>query len=484
MADVLILGAGLNGLSTAMILAHDGHTVTVLERDPGQPTGSPDALWATWERRGVNQFRLPHFMMPRWRALMERELPSVIHELERLGGLRLNMAGALPADATDGWQDGDERFETVTARRPILEAAVAAAATMAGLTIRRGVAVTGLVTGPPAIDGVPHVTGALIDDGSAIRADLVVDATGRRSPVGSMLEAVGGRRPYEEREDSGFIYYCRHFKSADGTVPSPQATLLEHGDSVSLLTLPSDNGTWSVAFTTSSRDRELRALRDERAWQRALALYPTAAHWGKGEPITGVDMIAAIEDRYRRFVVDDQPVATGLVAVGDAWACTNPSLGRGASIGMLHAVALRDLLREVEPDEPEKLVRRFDEVTEATVAPLYRMTVGFDRHRLAEIDGDIAGRPYHTDDPAWAIGKAMDAAKFRDPEVLRARMTIATLQATPPEVLATPGLLDKVIALGAGGPRYTIPSPTRAELLAAIAAAAEQRPGGQSCAST
>jgi 2-polyprenyl-6-methoxyphenol hydroxylase-like FAD-dependent oxidoreductase len=43
-------------------------------------------------------------------------------------------------------------------------------------------------------------------------------------------------------------------------------------------------------------------------------------------------------------VVDGEPVITGLAALGDAWACTNPSLGRGASIGLLHACALRDLL--------------------------------------------------------------------------------------------------------------------------------------------
>jgi 2-polyprenyl-6-methoxyphenol hydroxylase-like FAD-dependent oxidoreductase len=470
MADILILGAGLNGLSTAMLLASDGHEVTVLERDPGEPAGDADELWDTWERRGVNQFRLPHYMLPRWRVLVERELPPVIDALERLGALRVNSLDVIPAEFTNGLRDGDERFETITARRPVLEAAVTTAAVATpGVTIRRGVAVTGLVTGSPVMAGVPHVTGVLTDDGSAVRADLVVDATGRRSPVGSMLEAVGARRPYEEREDSGFVYYCRHFSSADGVFPSVRATILEHLDSVSVLTLPADNGTWSVALTTSARDRDLRALRDVDAWQAALALYPTAAHWGEGEPLTGVHVIAGIEDRYRRLVVDDQPLATGLVAVGDAWACTNPSLGRGTSIGLRHALGLRDLLREVEPNEPEKLVRRFDEATETTVTPLYRMTVGFDRHRLAEIDGDITGQPYRTDDPAWAITKAMDAAKFRDPDVLRARMLIGSMLATPPEVLATPGLLDKVIALGAGAPQYATPGPTRSELLAAIA---------------
>ncbi len=37
MAEILVLGAGLGGLSTAMLLARDGHQVTVLERDPAEP---------------------------------------------------------------------------------------------------------------------------------------------------------------------------------------------------------------------------------------------------------------------------------------------------------------------------------------------------------------------------------------------------------------------------------------------------------------
>ena len=56
--------------------------------------------------------------------------------------------------------------------------------------------------------------------------------------------------------------------------------------------------------------------------------------WRRSRTVTG------------RSCIDGEPVATGVVAVGDAWACTNPSVGRGSTIGLLHAVALRDLLRD------------------------------------------------------------------------------------------------------------------------------------------
>ena len=469
MAEILVLGAGLGGLSTAMLLARGGHQVTVLERDPAEPPPA-DQAWEAWERRGINQFRLPHLMLPRWRAQMEQELPEVLDELTAAGGLRLNMLAILPETRRGPLRDGDERFETVTARRPVLEAAVAAVAGRTpGVTIRRGVAATGLLADQGRGTQPPHVRGVLTEGGRTVRADLVVDCGGRRSALGSWLEAVGARRPAEEREDSGFVYYARHFRTTTGELPAARGNALQHYDSVSLLTLPSDNGTWSVVFTTSSRDPALRALRDPSRWGAALARYPLVAPWGEGEPITGVDAIAGIEDRHRRLVVDDRPVATGVVAVGDAWACTNPSLGRGAAIGLLHACCLRDVLRDVDPADPEKLARRFDEATTTVVEPLYRMTLGFDRHRLAEIAADVDGTPYVTDDPRWAVGKATFAASLTDPDITRAYVSLASLLVTPDELFATPGLVDRVLQLGAGAPNYPLPGPTRQELLATIA---------------
>jgi len=468
MARIIVLGAGIGGLSTAMLLARDGHEVTVVERDPA-PAPPAVQAWDDWERRGVNQFRLPHFMLPRWRAQMAEELPDGLAELMAAGALEVNMVGMLPEARRGPLRPSDAQLDTVTARRPVLEAALAAvAARTPGVAIERGVGVTGFCS-EPGVAGRPRVTGVLVEGGPAIRGDLVVDCGGRRSALASWLEAAGARRPVEEREDCGFVYYSRHYRSRTGGRPEVRTNLIQHYDSVTLLTLPADNGTWSLVITTSSRDRALRPLRDPSTFDAALALYPYAAHWLDGEPLTGVDVLAGIEDRLRRLVVDGEPVATGVVAVGDAWACTNPSLGRGTSIGLLHARALRDLLREVDPTEHEKLARRFDELTTTVVEPLYRLTRWFDRHRLAEIDADIAGVPYRTDDERWALSKATFAANLTDPEIARHFLALAALLTTPTELFAEPGLAGRVLELGHGAPAYPIPGPHRRDLLAVVA---------------
>lgn len=466
MADVIVVGGGIAGLCGAVLLARDGHQVRLLERDP-EPPPPPEDAWDQWTRRGVNQFSMLHFFLPRFREVVEAELPDLAIALEANGALRLNPLTGIPEEITGGVQPGDDRFTGLTGRRPFVEAIVAAmAAAEPGLEVVRGAAVKGLLAGAATVGGVPHIQGVVTDDGTERRADLVVDASGRRSPLPGWLAALGARPPVEELEDCGFVYYGRHFRSSDGSLPAAFGPPLQQYDSLSLLLLPADNGTWGIGIVASAADPAMRAARHLDVWERVVSSYPLAAHWLDGEPISDVAVMAKIEDRYRRYVDAEGPVVTGVVALGDSWACTNPSVGRGASIAMLHAVCLRDVLRELPPDEPA-FARRWDEITADAVEPLYRDTLAFDRHRLAEIDAQINGVPYETDDPGWLFGQALGRAAISDPELLRATLSIASLLERGVDVMARPGIVDKVIALdpGAGEPA---PGPDRAGLLAIV----------------
>jgi 2-polyprenyl-6-methoxyphenol hydroxylase-like FAD-dependent oxidoreductase len=468
MAEVLVVGGGVVGMGLAMLLARDDHQITILERDSQSPPGSPDEAWESWDRTGVNQFRLAHLFLSRYREIIEAELPDVAAALVRDGAVRFNPIADAPDFVTGGHRDGDERYEMLSGRRAVVERAVASvAAATAGLKVRRGVVVEGLVTGPEAIPGVPHVSGVRTSEGDEIRADLVIDCSGRRSALPTWLEAIGARRPEEEVDDSGFIYLGRHFQSRDGNLPVSLGPGLQEYGSISSLNLPADNGTWSVTLIARSGDRPMLGLRDTDRWTKVVQSLPTVAHWIDAEPIEDrVVSITKIEDRHRDLRPGGTPVATGLLAAADAWACTNPSVGRGASIGMLHALTLRDTLREVGPDRPAELSEAFGVATAATVEPWFRATLAFDRHRLAEMAAIADGTTYEPEDPGFAISKAMGAASGKDPDVLRGFIDTVSVLELPDAVLARPGLMERVIELGGGWRDESPIGPSRDELVA------------------
>ena len=196
MAKIVIVGAGVVGLGAGLLLCGDGHEVVVLERDAGVPPAGVEEIWGTWQRKGVSQFRLPHFFLARYNGLLDAELPEVKKALIAAGAVCLNPILNAPEALRGPAREEDGVFGCISGRRCVVEAAVASVAGRAPrLKIRRGTAVAGLTTGPSAHGGVPHVAGVRLGTGEEITADLVVDMTGRRSPLPGWLAAIGAGPP-------------------------------------------------------------------------------------------------------------------------------------------------------------------------------------------------------------------------------------------------------------------------------------------------
>ena len=463
---VLIVGGGICGLGTALLLGRDGHDVTLLERDPAPLPDSPQSAWEAWERKGVAQFRQPHNFMPGLRRLLESDLPDVQEALPRAGASKYDLINPLPVMLADkSPRPIDEQLWTYTARRPVGEWVFASACENdPHVSIRRGVQVKELITGSAAANGMPHVAGVRTADGEAFGADLVVDATGRQSRCCDWLESIGARAPHEEAADSGFVYYTRYFK---GSQPLRRGPSLMPLGSISILTLPGDNNTWSVTLYTSTGDQPLKSLRHADKWMNTVRAFPLHAHWLDGEPITDVLPMSGIVDRYRRLVVDDTPIVTGFVTVADAWACTNPSAGRGLTVGFLHALRLRDALREAG-DNPRTIVDVFDRKTEEEITPWYRAQMSMDHARFEEM---AAAREFRAPQLGDALAQRIQGllmTMIGDPDLFRAAIEyIATI--TPPQtILDRPEVQQRIAAVKEAmknAPPMRMPGPDRKQLL-------------------
>ena len=381
MARIVVIGGGLIGLATAMMTARQGHHVTVLERDPAPPPPTPGAAWDRWERHGVMQFRQPHFLLPAGLRVLDAELPAAAAHLMAAGG-----AVHHAPDLVSG-----EQAATLTARRPVLEHAMDAAA--AGwVDVRRGARATGLLS---VRRGLVQVTGVVLADGGELAADLVIDAMGRASALPIWLTHIGAGEMTERTEPPGLSYYSRYYRGGPSPRRGPLPVYgLTRYDGYSILVTPADAGTWSVTVCAPAGDTALRALRSERNWTRFVGACPALEPLLTGcQPIGGVLTAGGVPDRVRGLVRHGVPAATGVLSVGDAWACTSPALGRGVTLGLMHAAVVAEVVADHVKD-PLALALGYDRLTRERLLPWYQNTANqASKHAAQLISGGAAAVP-------------------------------------------------------------------------------------------
>lgn len=463
MAGVVIIGGGPTGLTAAMKFAQLGAQVTVLERDASPVPAGAEEAWEQWERRAVPQFRQVHYLQPGGRAELEAHGLGVVDELRALGGVRMH--ADVIFQAPDPSPEPDPRYETITtARRPVLELAFArAAAATAGVEVRRGAVVESLLTGTEVLHGVPHVTGVRLEGGEQLHADLVIDAGGRRSAVGGMLEALGGRTMIGTSTEVGFVYTTRYFRG--DALPDYRSDMLTPLGCISALTVWGDNGTWAVTLYNHPDDKAFRRLRDPDTFDRVVRCLPDHAHWLDGEAITDPASLTSTANTVRDFVLDGVPVATGIVPLGDASAFTNPSVGRGITIGIDHAVDVAEAVMPVI-DDPATIAKAWEGATARRVAGFIDSTILYDMVRGPEVVAAMKGETHEHTDPMAQMFITLDAARRRDQHVFEHWRDLATLQGDVSSVLGREGLFARVTEHGAEP--WQPPIPDRADILAAL----------------
>jgi hypothetical protein len=178
--------------------------------------------------------------------------------------------------------------------------------------------------------------------------------------------------------------------------------------------------------------------------------------------------MGGILDRYRRLSVDGKPVGTGVALLGDSWSCTNPSLGRGMTLGLLHAQRLAEVLR-AHPDDPNDFAEAWDAVTEADLMPWYRETVEEDRARFNEIEALRHGlqAPPEPGSMPW-MQDALLAAASQDADAFRAFLADRCCLSRNREIFEDTGFMERVFALARGAERPPLAGPDRDQLLALL----------------
>jgi 2-polyprenyl-6-methoxyphenol hydroxylase-like FAD-dependent oxidoreductase len=154
--------------------------------------------------------------------------------------------------------------------------------------------------------------------------------------------------------------------------------------------------------------------------------------------------------------------------LGDAWACTNPSLGRGISLGLLHVRALREVVRS-HLDDPLEFAEAWDAATEARLTPWYRETVEEDRDRLREIDALREGlEPAPPSERPAVLRHALNTAAVFDPDLFRAYLDSRAVLKPLGQTFSEDGVAERTLEVAGENQRLQLPGPSREELMALL----------------
>lgn len=432
----VVIGASIAGLFTARVLSEYFAQVTLLERDPVQNV--PHA------RKGQPQARHTHVMLEPARRLMRHYFPEVEPMLIEGGAQLTDACKDTFWFCFDGYrQRVPAGFQSLTVTRPFLEHHVREAVLRrAKIRLEDNTRVDALLWDDDhaRICGV-EVSRRGADGGGqgTLRADLVVDTSGRGSPLAKWLAAEGYERPEREEVKIGVRYTTRVYRRQAHQAAANPVVFVTTGnpptDRMAGAMVPVEGNRW---FLTMGGWHGASAPTDEAGFLDAVRRLPTSDIY---------DVISTCEplsepmpfhypssqryhyERLRRF-------PEGLLALGDAVASFNPVYGQGMSSAALQAEAL-DM--ELGRHSRHPLWRRFFARQGQLIDNVWAVAVGED-FRFPET---IGPKPQGTD-ISNRYGEWIHRAAQRDGVVARQLVNVIHLRASP-RSLMHPSILWRVL---------------------------------------
>lgn len=371
---ILIIGAGMAGLFTALALGSRGQAVTVLERDPPPPEGGADAAFADWSRRGVGHLRHSHAFLARLRSIIIERHPQLHRRLLAAGCQELAFASGLSPQAATRYvpQPGDEDLTVLTSRRTTLELVLRQYVTeLPAVTLKSGVNVAGLAG--DVRDGVFVCEGLKLDDG-AVLDGIVVDAAGRSSQAFDWLAQAGIEVP-EEAEDAGILYYTRHYRLLPGQDEPERGQIPGAGDLgyIKYGVFPADNRCFSITLAVPEIEEALRrAVMHPETFDALCAGMPGIARWtdpARSEAVSKVFGMGDLRSRWRDMAPGGKALALNLFPIGDGLVRTNPLYGRGCSFAAVTGELVAQALET--PGDPAARALAFTAALQRELRPYY-----------------------------------------------------------------------------------------------------------------
>jgi 2-polyprenyl-6-methoxyphenol hydroxylase-like FAD-dependent oxidoreductase len=339
----VVIGAGMGGLATAAALLRHVERVTIIERDPlpTVPAG----------RSGVPQGRHLHALQPGGLAALERLIPGLEDELVARGAARLTVPRDVLWMSAAGWMTPftGHRRTMVSASRDLIEYTARRRLTgQPGISVRSGVEVAGLAVDTGRVVGV-HIRARGAAPGEPcerLAADLVIDASGRRSAAPDWLADAGYERPHETVIDAELAYASRIYRRTDDElVPGYRSCFLQAKPPRTTkmgVIFPIEGERWMLTLAGTNGDLPPTDEAGFATFARALRSPVIADAIEQLEPLSPITGFRRTANRRRHY--EDVRMPDGFAVVGDAACAFNPVYAQGMSAAALTAEAVESTL--------------------------------------------------------------------------------------------------------------------------------------------
>ncbi|MBM2618852.1 hypothetical protein JIG36_25160 [Actinoplanes sp. LDG1-06] len=337
-----MIGAGIAGLAAARVLSERFAQVVVLDRDvlPSEPV----------PRRGVPQGHQPHILLAGGMRTFNELFPGFEDELIAAGGTRFDTGlGLCSYRMGRRWPSAPTGVSLVSATRPCIEAIVRSRVdARPTVTIRDRVAVSKLLGSATAARKATTVTGVVLDDGEEIRADLVVDCSGRGARSDRWLAALGLPTPGLLEVKVGVSYTSRYYRRRPGDLTGWSAIFIlptPPGEHLSGLALPVEGDRWLAGIGGWHVTEPPADAESFEGHAHGLPDPILSELLDRAEPVSDLVTTRFPSSRRRLFEQLPEPPA-GYVALGDAVCSFNPVYGQGMTCAAMSAIALGRALDE------------------------------------------------------------------------------------------------------------------------------------------
>ncbi len=382
MACAAVIGGSIAGLMAARVLAERFDHVVILDRDT--PPDSPR------DRKCVPQGPHVHALLPAGGDALHELFPGILEELASAGGIVFDAGSEIRWFIGGVWRTREAfNIPGYSQSRAFLEFYLRQRVhKLANVDFRYGCEVLRLLLerGANRVDGLRVRSGNSAED---VRADLVMDCSGRGSRLPAWLQEAGYSAPEERAVTIHIGYSSRIYRppsswKRDWVLLMITPTPPHRFKSAAIFVI--EGGNWMVTLGGRCRDYPPHDEAGFLEFAREVEQPDAYEAICTAEPLTPIVVHrfpASVRLNYARL----KPFPAGLLPLGDSMASFNPVYGQGMTVAALEAVTLRTLLRNSGKvgSDPQRLCQDYFQEAERIVDHAWAMAAGADlNYRGAE----------------------------------------------------------------------------------------------------